>query len=166
MIRKHQKEFPINIYKRGKTMQKKYMLISKLIIFVLALINFGCAGKKTNLMPIRFNKNEINKRSNLYNINELFSEMEEPGTEADDYYFIVIGDTRNVVRSYSLNGFNYLAKQILYAKDKNSGERIYDKIKFIIHMGDLVYNGNERMHWLNLQKGFSEKDYPHDNYPY
>jgi len=147
-------------------MQKRYLLTIKLIIFVLVLLNFGCAGKKVNLNSIRFNKDEVSERSNLYNINELFRDMKAPGAESDDYYFVVIGDTRNLVRSYKLNGFNYLAKQILYAKDKNSGERIFDKIKFIIHMGDLVYNGNERMHWLNLQRGISEKDYAYDNYPY
>jgi len=147
-------------------MIKKSFLSLNLIIFVLSLLNFGCTQKNVDLIPIRFNKDENFERSNLYNINELFTEMEAPGTKADDYYFVVIGDTRNLVRSYKLNPFNFLAKQILFAKDKNSGERIYDKIKFIIHMGDLVYNGNERMHWLNLQKGFSEKDYPYDNYPY
>lgn len=147
-------------------MQKKGSLTLKLIILVLSLLNFGCTGKKVDLFPIKFNNNEFTERSNLSNINELFREMKAPETESDDYYFVVIGDTRNLVRSYDLNCFNYLTKQILFAKDINNEKRIFDKIKFIIHMGDLVYNGHERMHWLNLQKGFSERDYATDNYPY
>ncbi len=112
-----------------------------------------------------FNNHLNVEKTNIYKIDKLFTDMKLPENHPDDYYFVVIGDTRNIIRSNDLSNFNQLAKQIIYAEDEN-GKSIYDRIRFIIHMGDLVYEGAEKHQWNNLKKAFSNKDYFSNNYPY
>ena len=133
------------------------LLISSIVIFS------GCSYlKPVPLQQFDYNKGRDTENSNFNNMNEMFKDIQSE--EADDYYFVVIGDTRNMVRSDDLNGFNFVAKQIIYAKDND--EYVYDKIKFIMHMGDLVYDGVADHQWDNLKRAYSNKDYYENNYPY
>ena len=101
--------------------------------------------------------------SNLVNLDTLW---EGQDAAAEEYYFVVVGDTRNFVRSMDLANFNQVAKEIIYARDQESGKRIYEKIKFVVHCGDFVYEGAAAEQWDNLKKAFSHKDYARNNYPY
>ena len=151
------------------TQQKKYFKIiaSKIFVLMFIVLILGCASNKPKSFPeFDFNKGDKVINSNAYNINKMFDEMKLPGEKAEDYYFIILGDSRNMVRSDDLSGFNYVAKHIIYAKDKNDEDYIYNKIKFLVHMGDIVYEGAVRHQWDNLKKAFSKKDYFSDNYPY
>jgi hypothetical protein len=144
----------------------KKFLIAILILFICFFYALNAARKSTKIeRDFLFNKDETVKYSNLNNLNKLFAEMGDK-EKSEDYYFVAIGDTRNTVRSLDLFGFNYVAKHIFYARDRNSGELIYDKIKFIVHTGDIVYNGVGKSQWTNLKRAFSIKDYGDDNYPY
>lgn len=139
---------------------------SKLAIFFLCILYFNCSIKQPYLSQLYFNKDENIESSNLYKINRMFRQMKRKGKGEEDYYFIVIGDTRNLIRSYNLNPFNQLVKHIFFLKDKTTGEPIYNKVRFMIHLGDFVYDGSERTQWLNLKKAFSEKDYADNSYAY
>jgi hypothetical protein len=96
----------------------------------------------------------------------MFREMNRQGKGEEDYYFIVIGDTRNLVRSYDLSPFNQVVKHILLLKNKTTGKPIYEKVRFMVHLGDIVYNGREKVQWLNLKRAFSEKKYTNNKYDY
>jgi len=118
----------------------------KRILFVLCIpliisLCLNLSAKQTKVDQLYFNKDMTVEGSNLYNISKLFNEIKEDPQESADYYFIVIGDTRNMVRSYDLSGFDYVARQIFYTKDRKTNEPIWRKIKFIMHTGDIVYNG-------------------------
>jgi len=141
-------------------------MVYKLVIFFLCLLSFNCALKQSYLNQLYFNKNENIESSNLYKINRMFRQLNRQGKDEEDYYFIVIGDTRNLIRSYNLNPFNQVVKQTFFLKDKTTGEPIYNKVRFMIHLGDFVYNGAERVQWLNLKKAFSEKDNVENSYAY
>jgi len=142
-------------------------ITSKIIILTFFALILGCAANKPKSFPeFDFNKDEKVKNSNTYNINNMFKDIMLLEKKADDYYFVILGDSRNMVRSDDLSGFNYVAKHIIYAKDKNNEDYIYDKIKFVVHMGDIVYEGAVKHQWDNLKKAFSKKDYFGDNYPY
>jgi hypothetical protein len=133
------------------------------LLFLLMLISSGCSYfKPAGLTEFDFNKDKETENSNFNNMHKMFMELDS--SETEDYYFVVIGDSRNMVRSDDLSGFNFVAKQIIYAKD-NDGY-IYDKIKFIMHMGDIVYDGVAKYQWDNIKKAFSNKDYYENNYPY
>lgn len=136
------------------------------LIFIFIILSIGCVSNKSKIFPeFDFNKDKNTEYSNFHKINKLFTEMKLHENKPDDYYFVVIGDTRNMIRSEDLTGFNHIAKHIIYAKDKN-GNNIYDKISFIVHMGDIVYEGAVKQQWHNLKKAFSKKDYFGKNYPY
>jgi len=87
-----------------------------ILLFFLMLLFSGCSYfKPAGLAEFDFNKSKETENSNFNNMHKMFAEMDS--TETEDYYFVVIGDTRNMVRSDDLNGFNFVAKQIIYAKD-------------------------------------------------
>lgn len=140
--------------------------MSKLMIFFLCILCFNCSIKQSYLNQLYFNKDVNIESSNLYKINRMFRQMNRQAKSKEDYYFIVIGDTRNLIRSYDLNPFNQVVKHIFFLKDKTTGEPIYNKVKFMVHLGDFVYNGAERTQWLNLKRAFSEKDYAEKSYAY
>ena len=145
---------------------EKELIIKNFIVLITLILLFGCSSKKPETIPdFDFNKDKTVENSNFYNMNKLFKEMKLPENKDDDYYFVAVGDTRNMIRSDDLSGFNQIAKQIIYAKDENN-KNIYDKIKFIIHMGDIVYEGAVKRQWDNIKKAFSKKDYFYENYPY
>jgi len=155
------------------------LIASKILIITFISLVLGCASSKPEkalksylnlerkVFPeFDFNKDENVENSNIYNIDKLFDDMSLPENESEDYYFVVLGDSRNLIRSDDLSGFDHVAKHIIYAKDKNKEKYIYDKIKFIVHLGDIVYEGAVEHQWDNLKKAFSKKDYFGDNYPY
>ena len=134
-----------------------------IFLLLLVLLLSGCSYfKPAGLAEFDFNKSKEIENSNFCNMDEMFAELNS--AESEDYYFVVIGDSRNMPRSDDLSGFNFVAKQIIYAKDKD--EYIYDNIKFIVHMGDIVYDGVAEHQWDNLKRAFSNKDYYENNYPY
>jgi hypothetical protein len=135
-------------------------------IFFFTLCLQSCAGRKPrHTLDFEFNKSDQVENSNFYNMNKMFAEMQSK-TKEDEYYFAILGDTQNLVRSYDWSGFNQVAKHLIYAKDKNEEHYVYDKVKFVIHLGDIVYEGFHKQQWDNLKKAFSKKDYYSDNYPY
>jgi hypothetical protein len=76
----------------------------------------------------------------------------------DDYYFILVGDIQNSVRSLNHDVFNAIAKEIQEAVDERTGERLYDKIRFVILLGDMVYEGPAARQWEALARAFAGRD--------
>lgn len=132
----------------------------------ISLLLSGCARQAVKLERYSFNERADFENSNLYNIDKMFEKVQSPAGGVPDYYFVIIGDTRNMARSYDLDGFNYMAKQIFYSRNESDSAYIYDKIAFVLWNGDMVYDGSRKEQWDNLKKAMSEKDYPEKNYPY
>ncbi len=146
-------------------LKRTYFRFLIILVFCSVFSKIYAADKPQQIPYFDFNRPNNIEYSNFYNIDKMFTEMQsEDGT--DEYYFAILGDTQNNVRSYDLSGFNYVAKNIIYTKDKNEEYYIYDKIKFIMHLGDIVFEGDSKNQWDNLKKAFSGKDYYGENYPY
>jgi hypothetical protein len=94
------------------------------------------------------------KTGNLARIQSFLDETSSPGA-LDDYYFALIGDIQNSVRSLRHDVFNTIARDMRGAVDETTGEPLYDKIRFVILLGDLVYEGPSRRQWDALAQAFA-----------
>jgi hypothetical protein len=104
--------------------------------------------------------------ANLQRVRHFLAETSAPGSHLDDYYFVLIGDIQNSVRDLSHPVFNVIAKDIQGAVDENSGERLYDKIRFVVLLGDLVYEGPAARQWESLERMFAGRGPDRITYPY
>ncbi|MGZ7046608.1 MAG: metallophosphoesterase family protein, partial [Candidatus Aminicenantales bacterium] len=103
---------------------------------------------------------------NLERVRRFLAETAAPGNRLDDYYFVLIGDIQNSVRDLGHPVFNVIAKDIQGAVDERTGERLYDKIRFVILLGDLVYEGPAARQWESLEKMFAGRGPDKTTYPY
>ena len=106
------------------------------------------------------------KDGNLERVRRFLAETSTPGNRLDDYYFVLIGDIQNGVRDLSHPVFNIIAKDIQGAVDEKTGERLYDKIRFVILLGDLVYEGPAARQWDSLERMFAGRGPDRTTYPY
>lgn len=83
----------------------------------------------------------------------------------DDYYFILVGDIQNGPRNLSHDVFEAIAKDIERAADPKTGERYYDRIRFVILLGDMVEEGTGSKQWDALAKAFAGRDPDGRPYP-
>jgi hypothetical protein len=104
-------------------------------------------------------------QNNLQRIERLLAEAPKGSGTLDDYYFVAVGDIQNNVRSYSRPAFEAIAGDIRGAVDERTGLPVYDKIGFVVLLGDLVYQGPNDRQWENLEgtlrgKGLDGVSYP------
>jgi len=145
---------------------KRSFLPSTVLVMSAFFLFYGCASSFYNNPPnFEFNKGPEAIDSNLSHINEINS-LDGSATEQKqgDYYFVMIADTQNLVRSNDFARFNLMAKQILFAQHR--GKRVYEQIRFIVHNGDNVFNGADQEQWFHLKRAFSMADYKENNTPY
>ncbi len=104
--------------------------------------------------------------ANLGRIRELLTAAADPGArEFDDYYFVLIGDIQNSVRSFRHDVFEALARKIEGLRDEKTGQPLYDRIRFLILLGDLVYEGPSARQWENLAANFAGRGPDRVAYP-
>jgi hypothetical protein len=106
------------------------------------------------------------KEGNLDRVRRFLAGTSAPGRALDDYYFILIGDIQNGIRDFSHAVFNAIAKDVRDAVDEKTGERLYDRIRFVILNGDLVYEGPSARQWEGLEKAFAGKGPDGVPYPF
>jgi hypothetical protein len=103
---------------------------------------------------------------NLDRVRRFLAETSAPGHGLDDYYFVLIGDVQNNVLSYSHAVFNAIAKDLYAAADEKTGERFYDKVRFVILLGDLVYEGPSHRQWEWFEKALAGQGPDRTPYPF
>jgi hypothetical protein len=104
------------------------------------------------------------RNGNAERVRRFLDEASAAGA-VDDYYFILVGDIQNSVRSLNHDVFNAIAKEIQEAVDERSGERLYNRIRFVILLGDLVYEGPAARQWEALARAFAGRDPDGNAYP-
>ncbi len=77
------------------------------------------------------------------------------GAEPEDYYVVVIGDIQNSVRTFRHDVFEAIARDVRGATDERTGERVYDRVRFVILSGDMVYEGPDAIQWRYLGQALS-----------
>ena len=97
------------------------------------------------------------KEGNLDRVRRFLAATSAPGRALDDYYFILIGDIQNSVHNFRHDVFNAIAKSVRDAVDEGTGERFYDRIRFVILNGDLVYRGPSARQWTALENALAGK---------
>lgn len=102
---------------------------------------------------------------NLKRVQQLLVDAPDSRAGFDDYYFVVVGDIQNSVRSFSRHAFEAIAKDVQRAVDERTGTPVYDKVRFVILLGDLVYQGPIVRQWENLEGTFAGKDLDDVRYP-
>jgi len=106
------------------------------------------------------------KDTNIDRVRGFLTEASSPGNRLDDYYFVLIGDIQNSPKDFGHAVFNAIAKDMLQVVDEKTGERLYDRIRFVILNGDLVYEGSSPRQWDALEKAFAGKGPDGVSYPY
>jgi len=106
------------------------------------------------------------KDRNLDLVRQFLAETSAPDSRLDDYYFVLIGDIQNSVRDFGHDVFNVIAKNIHEAVDEKTGERLYDKIRFLVLLGDLVYEGPSAREWDWLGRALAGQGPDRTAYPY
>jgi hypothetical protein len=125
-----------------------------LAIFLAAALTASAATAGSD--PARaVNRGPGFRDKNLERLRHFLAETSSPGNRLDDYYFVLIGDIQNSVRDLGHPVFNVIAKDIQGAVDEKTGERLYDKIRFVILLGDLVYEGPSAREWESLEQAFA-----------
>jgi hypothetical protein len=103
---------------------------------------------------------------NIDLVRRFLAEASSPVKPLDDYYFVLIGDIQNSVRDFRHDVFNVLAKDIHDAVDPKTGERVYERIRFVILNGDLVYEGPSPRQWKALGQALEGRGPEGTPYPY
>jgi hypothetical protein len=103
---------------------------------------------------------------NLERVRRFLAEAASPGGALDDYYFVLIGDIQNSVRSFRRDVFNAIARSVREAVDEKTGAPLYDKIRFVILLGDLVYEGPSAKEWEWLDKALAGRGPDDTPYPF
>jgi hypothetical protein len=101
------------------------------------------------------------------NVGKVHAYLAEASHEPDprDYFFALIGDIQNGVRNFRRHIFESIAADMLRATDEKSGLPLYDRIKFVILLGDLVYEGPSPKQWDSLERAFAGRDPDGAGYP-
>ena len=103
---------------------------------------------------------------NLDRVRKFLAETAAPGAGLGDYYFVFVGDPQNSVRELSWNVFNAIARNLYEAVDPTTGQRLYDRIRFVIVNGDWVDEGPSARQWEALEKALGGKGADGTPYPY
>ncbi|HVP89839.1 MAG TPA: metallophosphoesterase [Terriglobales bacterium] len=134
---------------------------------VLALAVFGSAAEAAPAGPSRQAAAESARfrEGNLARVRAFLNKASGPAA-LDDYYFVLIGDIQNSPRNLSHDVFEAIAGDIEKDIDPKTGARYYDRIRFVILLGDMVEEGTGRRQWEALARAFSGRDpdgrpYPH-----
>ena len=103
---------------------------------------------------------------NLTRVRQLLADTPNGHAALDDYYFVAVGDIQNTVRSFGHQVFDAIAKDVQSAVDERTGAPVYDKVRFVILLGDMVYQGSVVQQWENLEgslagRGLDGASYPH-----
>lgn len=103
--------------------------------------------------------------ANLTRVQQVLRQPPDTAAGFDDYYFLAVGDIQNNVRSFDRKAFEAIAKDVRTAVDTRSGKPVYDNLRFVILLGDLVYQGSIARQWQNLEmtfggRGLDDVDYP------
>ncbi len=92
--------------------------------------------------------------TNIDRVKTFLAEAAAKDGRLDDYDFALIGDIQNSVLNLRHDVFNAIAKDMVEAVDKQTGQRLYDRIRFVILLGDEVYEGPSRRQWDALARVF------------
>ena len=126
----------------------RFALAGLSVLLALSLGSESGPGTAPNAGPMF-------KEGNLDRVRRFLAGTSAPGRALDDYYFILIGDIQNSFRDYRHDVFNAIAKSIRDAVDEKTGERLYDRIRFVMLNGDLVYKGPSAWQWTALEKALA-----------
>lgn len=102
--------------------------------------------------------------ADLERVHGVLSEFAAGGPETRDYYFVLIGDIQNDVRSYRKNVFDAIAADMMKVSDAG-GASLYERIKFVILLGDMVYEGPSPKQWDWLERIFAGESPDGGSYP-
>ncbi len=132
-----------------------------LILIFFPLIFSACSSSaKNRLQDFHLNAPPKSPSGNIFKLIRSIRENEENR----ECWFTLIADTQNLVRAEDFNHFNLVARHMLF--DENGKDDKFKKISFIVHNGDLVYNGADRWQWESLKKASSLRDFNQENTPY
>ena len=134
------------------------------LLFSVLLTN-ALWGRASDALPDAAPAREVRSR-NLELIRRFLAETTSPTSPLGDYYFALIGDVQNSVRSLDHDVFEAIAADMLEAKDGGSGAPLFDRIRFVILLGDMVHEGPSAIQWDALGKALAGKTpegtpYPH-----
>lgn len=113
----------------------------------------------------KFRTEAVYGKADLRRVHDMLSAFAAGGPDARDYYFALIGDIQNEVRSYRKNVFEAIASDIINARDGSTGAALYDRIKFVILLGDMVYEGPSPKQWDWLERIFAGGSPDGGSYP-
>ncbi len=103
---------------------------------------------------------------NLERVRRFLDETVASGSAFDDYYFVLLGDPQNSVRGLDRPVLDAIARNIQGAVDPKTGERLYDRIRFVIINGDMVDEGPSLRQWQAFDDALRGKGADGTSYPY
>lgn len=103
-------------------------------------------------------------KANLARVHDLLSTFHNGG-RTDDYYFALIGDIQNGVRSFRRHVLESISADMQRQTDEATGAPLYDRIKFVILLGDLVYEGPSPKQWDYLERAMAGQGPDGRGYP-
>jgi hypothetical protein len=136
------------------------------VSILLALSLTAPAGGRESAPEPAADAGQKFKDRNIDLVGGFLTEASSPRTRLDDYYFVLIGDIQNLPKDLEHDVFNAIAKDMLQVVDEKTGERLYDRIRFVILNGDLVHEGSSPRQWDALEKAFAGKGPDGISYPY
>jgi hypothetical protein len=104
--------------------------------------------------------------ANLDRVHRFLAEASAGGEALADYYFVLVGDIQNGPRNFNHDVFNAIAKEVESAVDPKTGDHLYDRIRFVILLGDLVDEGTGSKQWDALARAFAGRDPDGKPYPF
>jgi hypothetical protein len=104
-------------------------------------------------------------QQNLQRVQTMLAPAPGAAGALDDYYFVAVGDIQNNVRSLTRHAFEAIAKDVRSVVDTRTGLPVYDQIRFVTLLGDLVYTGPTAMQWRNLEGTFAGEGLDRVLYP-
>ncbi|MCX6570523.1 MAG: metallophosphoesterase family protein [Candidatus Aminicenantes bacterium] len=143
--------------------------VRSVLASLLLLLALSMTGRAvgTEPRPVAFSGESPKfKDRNIDLVGRFLTEASSSGNRLDDYYFVLIGDIQNSPKDFGHAVFNAIAKDMLQVVDEKTGERLYDRIRFVILNGDLVYEGSSPRQWDALEKAFDGKGPDGISYPY
>ncbi len=149
-----------------KTAARKKAFSRAALLPVLVLLASGLAAGTPRMTgaAAKPRTEPVFGRANLARVHALLSSF-RAGGETDDYYFALIGDIQNGVRSFRRHVFESIAADMQRLTDEETGAPLYDRIKFVILLGDLVYEGPSPKQWDYLERAMAGQDPDGHGYP-
>ena len=132
--------------------------------WVLAILAFSSGAAAGPAAPPQAAETSRFREGNLGRVRHFLDEASTAGT-LDDYYFVLVGDIQNSPRNFNHDVFEAIAKDVQGVADPKTGDRLYDKIRFVILLGDLVYEGSSAKQWDALGRAFTGRDPDGKAYP-